>query len=280
MFITINLDESFTPFGGYVPNFWKFPAGEVGVRVDEIPVKNNEIEIVARLTSSEEIIKLLMLTDAIKQQKPTSIKLFVSYLPYARQDRIMINGEGFSLKVMANLINSQEYSEVKVFDPHSNASGILIDNMVEVKNYKFVSQIINTAGDYTLISPDFGASKKIDDLAKYLNYTKEIIQATKVRDLATGKIVKYSLPESSVVGTNCVIVDDICSKGGTFMMLAAQLKRMWAKSVTLIVSHFEDTADRELLKKDIDLVFTTNSVKNVKDCPLVKCIGIDRAMME
>ena len=203
--ITINLNKDFTPFGGYIPNFWSFPDKSIGVKVNEILIKKNIVEIVARLNSSEEIIKLLMLTDAVKREKPWMIKLFIPYLPYARQDRLMVNGESFSLKVIANLINSQEYQEVKVFDPHSNMSGALIEKMVEVKNYKFVKQILSSIGDYVLVAPDFGASKKIYDLGKYLNYTGDVVIANKRRDLSTGKILDTQIIGGDIKNKQCVI---------------------------------------------------------------------------
>lgn len=260
--LVINLNPNFEPFGGYSPEFWKFPSGaELGVKIaDQYGGLGlgSSITVTARLNSSEEIIKLLMLSDALKRRQPAHMDLFISYLPYARQDRIMVNGESFSLKVMANLINSMGFRKVQIFNPHSNVSSLLINNVEEITDHEFVRCAVYTYEDYVLVSPDFGASKKIYELAKHLYYKGEIVQANKVRDLNTGKIVKLNV-SGDVKDKHCVIVDDICSKGGTFIYLADALKKIGAKKVTLIVSHYEDSADKSELFKYLDYIVTTNS---------------------
>ena len=109
----------------HIPKTWKFPAGEVGVSAhfDNNSTKTDLVKISAHLTSSDEVMKLLMLTDALKRQYPNAqLELRLGYIPYGRQDRVCSEGESLSIKVFANLINAQEYSRVVIFDPQDRKS--------------------------------------------------------------------------------------------------------------------------------------------------------------
>jgi ribose-phosphate pyrophosphokinase len=264
----VNLNKDFKPFGGVTPNIWEFPsAAEFGVKIDESwftrvflgNTFNDSITIVARLNSSQEIIKLLLLTDALKKYS-RNIELRVSYLPYGRQDRLCDTGESFSLKIIADLINTQQYTRVEIFDPHSDVTPALINNSIAISNHKFVAKALKDEKNYLLVSPDAGAFKKIFNLACHLNYTDEIVCCNKVRNVTTGKIKKMSvMSDTDLAGRRCIIVDDIISKGGTFVGLAKELKIKGAKQVDLIVSHHENSADKEVLKSELDHIYTTNS---------------------
>ena len=54
------------------------------------------------------------------------------------------------------------------------------------------------------------------------------------------------------MGRNCLIVDDICDGGGTFIPLAKKLKNAGAKTVTLYVTHGIFSKGLDPLKEHID----------------------------
>ena len=62
---------------------------------------------------------------------------------------------------------------------------------------------------------------------------------------------------------NILIVDDICSRGGTFFHAAKALKAAGAKSVSLYVTHLERTVILgEMASTDglVDHIYTTKSI--------------------
>jgi hypothetical protein len=131
----INLDENFKPFGKEFTELeyqkFSFPSGcEPHIKIIEKSwmIGNNEVIITTRIKSSDDLMILLLATDALKRLGFTYIKLFIPYLPFARQDRVMVGGEPLSIKVIANIINSQEYTKVAVYDAHSEVSLALINN--------------------------------------------------------------------------------------------------------------------------------------------------------
>lgn len=70
-------------------------------------------------------------------------------------------------------------------------------------------------------------------------------------------------------------MDDLCSKGGTFMLTASKLKEIGATEIYLVVTHCENTVFQgELLTSDlITGIYTTNSILS-KDHEKIKVYEI------
>jgi ribose-phosphate pyrophosphokinase len=65
-----------------------------------------------------------------------------------------------------------------------------------------------------------------------------------------------------IKGSKILIIDDICSRGGTFYFSAKKLKELGAKEVYLYVTHCENTIfEGEIFTSGlIEKVYTTNSI--------------------
>lgn len=209
-------------------SLFKFSGGEISVNID-IPPCSHKVVLSAFLKNSDDIMALLLLTDAIKRQGNSYISLELYYCPYARQDRVCNYGESFSLKVFASLINAQEYVEVIMYDPHSDVAPALINNSVVVS----VDEIIDEVGfdlirdiDF-LVSPDAGANKKVFKVGQLLEIPA--IRADKIRDLKTGQITDTEVYCGDLTGKKVLIIDDIIDGGRTFVELAKKLKEKGAE---------------------------------------------------
>ena len=86
----------------------------------------------------------------------------------------------------------------------------------------------------------------------------------KQRNFQTGKITKLdvvgNMPKTK--GFKVIMVDDLCSYGGTFIMGAEKLIEIGADQIYLVVTHCEDSIfkGRILTENLINGVFTTNSM--------------------
>ena len=192
----------------------------------------------------------------------TVIVLNMLYVPYSRMDR-EIEGYTFSLKYFCDLINSLNFHQVKVLDTHSNVTEALINHLYKINVQDFVDKVIEKENSNYVFYPDSGALKRYSETIK-LPENIGIFYGNKQRDLSTGKILKFELincPED-IKDKNVLIVDDLCSKGGTFIASAELIKNAGAKRVCLYVSHCEDSIiDGKILKTDfIDIVYTSNSI--------------------
>lgn len=72
-----------------------------------------------------------------------------------------------------------------------------------------------------------------------------------------------------------LIIDDICSKGGTFYHSAKKLKELGANKIYLYVSHCENTIYAGELLKDnglIEKIFTTDSILTDLTSPKIELV--------
>lgn len=230
------------------------------------------VDIHLRYNNDNSIMLLHQAVDALRRWGTQTINLYMPYFPGSRQDRVCNEGEAFSLRIYANLINSLELSSVHIFDPHSDVTAALLDRVVTYNNHLLVfTSLDNTAlKESILISPDAGANKKVFSLAKSLNLTN-IVRADKVRDVTDGRIIRTDVFVDDLEQKPCIIVDDICSYGGTFKGLAGALKEKNAGDITLIVSHYEGVADLHSMKDcGISKIITTNSICSISSDDFIK----------
>ena len=188
-----------------------------------------------------------------------SIHLNMPYIPHARMDRVKNEEDVFTLKYFCEVINSLNFTTVWVRDAHSNVSLALLNNVKEEPINDYITKAILDSDAEALFVPDEGAMKRYSG-----GFQMPYAFGMKCRDWETGKIVGYDIVHSNNVnGKNVLIIDDICSRGGTFYHAAKTLKEAGAKSVSLYITHCEKTIVLgELASTDglVDHVYTTKSI--------------------
>lgn len=220
-----------------------FPGGECHVRLNSIRI-GVETYIHADLNNSNDVMKLLLTVDAVRNVMPiTHVYLVIPYFPYARQDRICNGGEAFSLRVMASLINSLDCYRVTILDLHSEVTHWLINNVRSIGVYSLISHTVVSElilkKNLILVSPDNGALGKINDMRCNFSSCKpplDVVRGSKNRDPLTGKISDFEIV-GNVKGRKVIIIDDICDGGGTFIGLSKVLKEKGANKIYLYVTH-------------------------------------------
>ena len=260
----LNLDPKFAPFQNQEEikfQSFTFSGGEPHIKIVPDFDANRKITITHRLNSFNDLGLLCITVDALRRMDVKIIDLFIPYFPAARQDRVMIPGEPLSVKVYADIINAMQLNKVFVFDAHSEVTPALLNNSTVIPNYTFIKEVLNRIGqNVKLISPDGGALKKIYKVSEFLGGV-EVVECSKSRDVKTGKLSGFKVYEEDLNGMDCLIVDDICDGGGTFVGLAEELKKKNAGKLYLAVSHGIFNKGFEVLNC-FDGIFTTNSFKD------------------
>ncbi len=280
----IYLDPKFCPESGCAElkhETFKFSAGEVHIKLKETQDIVTNVTISHRLNSSNDIMLLLLAADAVRRKfERAEINAFIPYLPYARQDRVMVEGEPFSLEVLANVLATAKFNKIYTLDPHSDIASVLIKNLVVMPSYylqKIKDDIIKNFGDFVIVSPDGGALKKIYKQAELIGYKGNIYCASKLRNVGTGAIIRTSIDGDFEDFQNKTIwiIDDICSRGGTFVALAKKIKETCDGECKVVtsVSHYEGVADENILKQSLDKMYKTNSISDYES-DFVKNISI------
>ncbi|SHK37078.1 ribose-phosphate pyrophosphokinase [Clostridium cavendishii DSM 21758] len=242
----------------------RFPNGEVLMNSESFILKDTTNEIKLKFENDEDITHLIFLKGHLDELR-LKCNLVLPYMPYSRMDRT----EGitvFTLKQLCRIINNLNFESVTIYEPHSEVSVALLNRVKVIDMSRNLAKelLVKVNGgkeEVYLVYPDAGAAKRY---SKQINYEK-ILTANKERDFKTGFIKNLEI-NGNVQGKSfkAIIIDDLCSKGGTFILTASKLKEMGATEIYLVITHCENTIfEGDILKTDlIKKVYTTNSILN------------------
>lgn len=239
-----------------------FPDGTISMK-DTLP-GHPEISLTWKFENDREFLCLIYLVKHLRRLGYEHIDLYMPYIPNARMDRVKTDDDVFTLKYFTELLNDLHLDGVIVLDPHSSVSEALINNLHVYTPDAYISKVIHTISapygkDMLMFYPDEGAMKRYSGMVD-LPYAFGI----KNRDWKTGQILGLDVAGAvdQIAGKDILIVDDICSRGGTFYHSAKKLKELGANDIYLYISHCENTIlEGELLKGDlIKKVYTTDSI--------------------
>jgi len=249
-------------------NIEHFPDGTPRINLDVSAIKEWEFDGVASILiewfyESDNELFYLMLIKKHLERYLTNVNyyLHVPYLPNARMDRVKHDDEVFTLRYFCDFINSLNFTSVYVLDAHSNVSPALLSNCENENPKEYIDKVIEEINDSNLIMfyPDEGAAKRYADMIN-----KPYAFGIKKRDWKTGQILGLDVIDNDInlKDKTVLIVDDICSRGGTFYHSAKKLKELGVGKIYLYVTHCENTIlEGEVLTSGlIDKVFTTNSL--------------------
>jgi ribose-phosphate pyrophosphokinase len=245
-------------------NQWKFPGGEIGIKltgeIEKIQIINWLVE---PSKIHEEFFVLANLIDALSRHevKPY-IQLVISYLPYARQDRVCNSGESYARFVFEEMLSSFPVDSFILYDPHSESLFTTDERTLCYHQAHLAKTMIDLDYDL-LIAPDKGAeekTKKLSDLTKipYLFLDKE---------RADGKVIHKPLPPMMQRYSKALVVDDICDGGATFLSVAEAVRKfnpghfetidLWvthgifSKGLSELQKHFNKISCYNLMNPDL-----------------------------
>jgi len=245
--------------------FETFPNGET--KMNEKQIRDNAetggMNVVSlKYENDSNLIKLMFVKrylDILKKQS----ELVIYYMPYSRMDRSE-GGSAFTLKYVADFINKLNFEKVTVIEPHSDVTPALLNNCeISFPSVNILSDVkvrmnFNEDEDY-IYFPDAGSEKRYSKMIK----VKNSLVGFKHRDFQTGKITSLEvLGEVKSKGFKVIMIDDLSSYGGTFMLGARKLIELGAGEVYLVIGHAEDSIYKgDIFKTDlINKVYTTNSI--------------------
>ncbi|MFM2329682.1 MAG: hypothetical protein RLZZ494_1785 [Pseudomonadota bacterium] len=241
----------------------RFSDGEVTVEIQQ-NVRERDVFLVQSTCAptNENLMELLIMTDALKRASASRITAVIPYFGYARQDRRPRSTRvPISAKVVANLLETVGVERVLTMDLHADqiqgffdipvdniyASPVLLTDL-QGKNYP----------NLVVVSPDVGGVVRARALAKQLGCDLAIID--KRRPKANVSEVMHVIGE--IDGRNCVIMDDMIDTAGTLVKAAEVLKSRGAKSVYAYCTHavLSGPAVDRISNSQLDEVVITNTI--------------------
>ncbi len=227
---------------------------------------------------NDNLIELLMMTDAAKRASAHYITVVIPYFGLARQDRKDKPRVAISAKLIANLITAAGAHRIMTMDLHAAQIQGFFDIPVDHLDASviFVPYIkaLNLP-NLTIASPDMGGSYRARTFAQFFN--AEVIICDKRRKRAN-EIESMSII-GDVTGQDIVLIDDICDTARTLAKAAALIMENGAASVRAVCTHpvlsgdayatIENSVLEELIVTDtIPLKYSNSKIKVLSSADL------------
>ncbi len=214
-----------------------FPDGEIGARVLE-SVRGRDVFIVQTIARRPNfyLMELLILIDAMKRASARSIIAVIPYYGYARQDRRGKEREPITAKLVADLLQTAGATRVLTMDLHTEQIQGFFD--IPVDNLYARPLLVEALSkqkmnEFVVVAPDIGSIKLARAYAEALKIDLAIVDKRRV----SAKQVEMSALIGDVKDKNVLLVDDVCSTGGTLKTAARVCKHVGAKRVWAAFTH-------------------------------------------
>lgn len=213
-------------------DFKLFPDGEEYVRV-ATSMKGQDVVVVQTGYPPSRLWKLLMLLSAARENGAASVRCVVPYIPYARQDRLFLEGEALTAKLVGELIRTHARETVTV-DPHKeDIAGFFGGSCRSVSAVEPFAKDFKARGIDVVLAPDAGARARVEAVASRIGAKVDHLEKKRI----SGTVVEMAPKSLDVRGRHVAILDDIISTGGTMAKATEQLVKQGAASVVCAGVH-------------------------------------------
>jgi ribose-phosphate pyrophosphokinase len=264
----------------------RFSDGEVMVELLE-NVRGRDIFILQSTCAptNDNLMEILVLTDAFKRSSAARISAVIPYYGYARQDRRPRSARvPITAKVVADLLTTVGVDRVMVMDLHADQIqgffNIPVDNI-------YATPILlgdlwkQNYDDLLVVSPDVGGVVRARAIAKRLDAELAIID--KRRPRANVSEVMHIIGD--VAGRTCVIMDDMVDTANTLCKAATALKEHGAKKVVAYCTHpvFSGGAVERIATSELDEIVVTDTIPltdEAKACKRIRQLSCAQLLAE
>ena len=242
----------------------RFADGEIQMLIYDL-VRGSDVYIIQSTCPpvNENLMELLIMTDALKRSSCARVTAVMPYFGYARQDRKARARDPISAKLVANLLTTAGVDRILTMDLHApqiqgffdipvdHLEGtIIFSDMVldEMKNHP--------ADGYMLVAPDMGSVNRVRKMADLTDLQIAIIDKRRVR---TNECEIMNVI-GDIKGKTAIIVDDMIDTAGTITKAANAVSECGAKRVLVYASH---------------AILSADAVQKIKDSKIEKMYLLD-----
>ena len=215
----------------------RFADGEVYVEIDQNVRGVNCFVIQPTCTPvNDNLMELLVMTDALKRSSAQPIVAVMPYFGYARQDRKTKPRTPISARLAADVLTAAGVHRVLAIDLHAGQIqgffNIPVDHiyampvMMEYLRGKFGS-------DAVIVSPDAGGVERARAFSKRLHAGLAIIDKRR----PAPNVAELVHIIGDVKGRDAIIIDDMVDTAGTLCAAAKGLAAQGARGVYACITH-------------------------------------------
>ncbi len=265
----------------------RFSDGEVNAELME-NVRGRDVFIVQPTCppANDNLMELLMMTDACKRASAKRVTAVIPYFGYARQDRRpRATRVAIAAKLVANMITTAGVDRLLTVDLHADQIQGFFD--IPVDNVYASPVLLGDAWKQkdehmTVVSPDVGGVVRARALAKRLD-DAELAIIDKRRPRPNESKVMNIIGE--VEGKSCMLVDDMVDTAGTLCHAAQALKDEGAIRVVAYITHavLSGAAIDRISKSVLDELVVTDTIPlsdAAKSCSRIRQLSVAGLLAE
>jgi ribose-phosphate pyrophosphokinase len=241
----------------------RFSDGEVMVEIGE-NVRGRDVYVVQSTCAptNDNLMELLVITDALKRASAATITAVIPYYGYARQDRKAAPRTPITAKLVADLITTAGVNRVVTIDLHAGQIQGFFN--IPVDNLYAAPVILNYLRDrfsgeqVVMVSPDAGGTERARAFAKRLEYSLAVIDKRR-----TGpNVAEVMHLIGDVRDKIAIILDDMVDTAGTLTQAAKALKANGAKAIYACATHgvLSGPAIERINASDIEEIVLTDTI--------------------
>jgi ribose-phosphate pyrophosphokinase len=240
-----------------------FSDGEVMVEIGE-NVRGRDVYVIQSTCSptNDNLMELLVITDALKRASAATITAVIPYYGYARQDRKAAPRTPITAKLVADLITTAGVNRVVTIDLHAGQIqgffNIPVDNLYAapvILNY--LKDRFNS-DEVVMVTPDAGGTERARAFAKRLGCSLAVIDKRR-----TGpNVAEVMHLIGDVRDKIAIILDDMIDTAGTLTQAAKALKENGARTIFACTTHgvLSGPAIERINNSDIEEVVLTDTI--------------------
>ncbi|MEX0766509.1 MAG: ribose-phosphate pyrophosphokinase [bacterium] len=244
-------------------SIFRYADGEIGVRIEE-SVRGEDVFVIQPTSPpvNENLMELLVITDALRRASVDRITAVLPYFGYARQDRKMKPREPISAKLVANLLTAAGCNRILTIDLHAGQIWGFFDIPLDHLPARMILAERFRALDLenvVIVSPDVGGVQRAREFAAQLGAPIAIIDKRRDRPNQVKEVVHVI---GKVYRKTAIIVDDIVDTAGTLTMGAQALRKRGVNEVFACATHaiLSGPAVQRLRDSAITELVVTNTI--------------------
>ncbi|MBX9165665.1 ribose-phosphate pyrophosphokinase [Coprobacillus sp. K06] len=214
-----------------------FADGEILCEIGE-SVRGKDVFIVQSTSNpvTENLMEILVLTDALKRASAREITAVIPYFGYARQDRKAKPRQPITSKLVADLLTTAGVDRVVTVDLHAAQIQGFFD--IPVDEMQALPLLIKyfrkkKVQDLCVVSPDHGGATRARKMSEAFDCPIAIIDKRRPKP----NVAEVMGIIGNVEGKNCILIDDMIDTAGTITAGVDMLKQKGAKDVYIACTH-------------------------------------------
>ena len=249
----------------------RFADDEIWVEIQE-NMRGEDVFIIQSTSkpANDNLMELLVITDALRRASAGRITAVIPYFGYARQDRKPAPRTPITAKLVANLITQAGAERVLTVDLHAGQIqgffDIPTDNLYAVPVFaRHAMSMFENTEKLMVVSPDVGGLVRARTFAKSIDADLAVIDKRRER----AGVVDQMQVLGDVDGRTCILFDDIVDSAGTLCKAAEALREKGATEVHAMCTHgvLSNSALDRIGASELKTVSVTDSIDQTQRPP-------------